>query len=288
MEDIKLEPKKKNILQKVNDLFIDKKKRPLYVVLFILPFLIIIGIFGFITYREAKSLIDLATGGSEVNSEYVISSMGYTLRDNATEYQQECFAELKKAVESGADENTIVGLVAKNYVADFYTWTNKQGQYDIGGMGYVYSEKDETIEYKSNIYLKARDGFYKYLNEYINTYGVNNLIEVNNVNISKVNKNDVMYRMYEYVTTIQTGEDTWEKQYDLISHECFNVSLTWSYNPATKLDLSNFGTSINLLIIENDGRYEIVEASEKEINVRELEEDFESEQGNDDEQEEVE
>ena len=274
MEDIKIElkPKKKSFINKLTSLFEDKSKRTLYTILFILPFVIAIGIFSFIAYKEAKDLINLATGTTEVNSDYIVSSMNYKLRDNATEYQQECFAELKNAIESNSSPETIVGLVGKNYVADFYTWTNKQGQYDIGGMEYVNSEKNETVEYKTNIYSKARDGFYKYINNYINDYGVENLIEVNNINIVSVTKNSQKYTIHEYTETIQTGEDSWEKLFDDIEHDCYNVSLSWSYNPTTKLDLSKFATSINLLIIENDGRYEIVEASENTINVEELEE----------------
>lgn len=277
--EIELKPKTRSIIDKIKDLFEDRNKRFLYIILFILPFLIAIGIFGFIAYKEAKNLINLATGTTETNSNYLISSMNYTLRDNATEYQQECFAELKNSIESGDDENTIVGLVGKNYVADFYTWTNKQGQYDVGGMEYVNSEKNDAIEYKTNIYLKARDGFYRYINEYINKYSIENLIEVQNVNVISVTKNLNLYTMYEYIETIQVGDDAWEKIYDNVDHKCFNVSLTWSYKPETKLNLSDFATSINLLIIENDGRYEIVEASEKEIDVRPTEEiEFESEE----------
>ena len=272
-ENIVLKPKKKNILDKVKELFEDKNKRVLYLLLFILPFLIIIGIFGFITYREAKNIMNLATGNNEVNEAYLIREMNYSLRDNATEYQQECFAELKKAVEKGSDDKTIVGLVAKNYVADFYTWTNKQGQFDVGGMEYVNSEKNETIEFKTNIYTKARDGFYKYLNEYINQYGAKNLLEVNSINVLSVNKENSKYWIHEYTETIQTGEDTWEKHYDDIAHDCYSVSLSWTYKPETKLNLNDFGTSINLLIIENDGRYEIVEASQNAIKVEEIEEE---------------
>lgn len=286
MEDINIElkPKKKSLLNKIKDLFEDKNKRILYITLFIMPFVVAIGIFGYIAFKETKNLINLATGTTEVNDNHVISSMKYTLRDNATEYQKECFAELKNAVETGADENTIVGLVAKNYVADFYTWTNKQGQYDVGGMEYVNSEKNETIEYRQNIYIKARDGFYKYLNEYINQYGASNLLEIQSINVTNVSNNDYLYIMHEYIETIQTGEDTWEKIYDNVEYKCFNVSLTWTYKPETKLNLSDYATSINLLVIENDGRYEIVEASEKEIDGRPTEQP-ESESGEDEQEE---
>ena len=154
MKEIKLKQKKekKISIKKISSLFEDKKKRYLYMILFMLPFIIAIGIFGFIAYKEAKSLIELATDEVETKDTHKIESMNYVLRDNATELQEEYFTELKAAVESDTqDPVTIAGLVGKNYVADFYTWTNKQGQYDVGGMYYVCSKKNETVKYKENI-----------------------------------------------------------------------------------------------------------------------------------------
>lgn len=277
-KEIKLKPRKQKLLNKISNLFKDKNKRGMYVFLFVLPFLIAICIFGFVTFKEAKTLIDLAKGEtSKVRDENVIQSMNYVLRNDATEYQKQTFAELKQAIEvDNADDTTIVGLVGKNYVADFYTWTNKQGQFDVGGLYYVCSEKNETTKYKDNIYIKARDGFYKYINEYINEYGSENLIEVQDVQVSKCVKNSNSYVLHEFIESHQEipGDENseWIITYDDIEHTCYNVTLNWSYKPETKLDLSKFATSINLLIIENDGRFEIVEASEKEIKVEQIEE----------------
>ncbi len=269
-EEIELKPRvKKSFIDKIKGIFDDKKKRGLYVFLFVLPFIIAICVFGIIAYKEAKNVLNLITSTVEVNDAYSIPSMNYHLRDNATDVQVEYFTELKKAVEENtADETTIVGLVGKNYVADFYTWTNKQGQYDIGGMYYVCSEKNETIKYKVNIYQKARDGFYKYFNKYMNEYGLENLLEVESVTVVDCKKTNYKYKLHEFVEAIQTGADTWEKKYDDIEHDCYDVTLSWTYKPNTKLNLSDFASSINLLIIENDGRYEIVEASENKIDAR--------------------
>ncbi len=284
MKEIKLKQKKekKISIKKISSLFEDKKKRYLYMILFMLPFIIAIGIFGFIAYKEAKSLIELATDEVETKDTHKIESMNYVLRDNATELQEEYFTELKAAVESDTqDPVTIAGLVGKNYVADFYTWTNKQGQYDVGGMYYVCSEKNETVKYKENIYQKARDGFYKYINEYIEEYGSENLLEVASVEVTSAKKLDDKYTLYEFIESIKTGDEAWEVIYDYVDHDAYAVSLRWTYNENTKLNLSDYAKSINLIVIENDGRYEIVEASEKTIDIKdyvEIEEETETEE----------
>lgn len=280
MEDqnIKLIPKnnKKNILDKIKMIFEDKKKRTVYLVLFILPFLIIMSVFGFVAFKEAKSLIELAKGDNQstTNSKNVISSMNYVLRDNATEYQQQLFAELKSAIENeNADNKTIAGLVAKNFVADFYTWTNKQGQFDVGGMYYVCDSKNEDYKYSENFYVKARDEFYKYLSTYIKDYGAKNLIEVDNVNIVSCNDLGYPYSLYELADAILLEDGDLERIYKNVDHDAYYVKLNWTYKPETKLDLSKFATSIDLIVIESQGRFEIVEMSEKEIDARQLEDE---------------
>ena len=286
MKEIKLKQKKQNkiSIKKISSLFEDKKKRYINMLLFMLPFIIAIGIFGFVAYKEAKSLINLAKDDVETKDTHKIESMNYILRDNATELQEEYFTELKNAIENPTEEITdevIAGLVGKNYVADFYTWTNKQGQYDVGGMYYVCSEKNETVKYKENIYQKARDGFYKYINEYIDEYGSENLLEVASVEVISSKKLDDKYSLYEFIEAIQTGDEAWDVIYDYVDHDAYAVSLRWTYNENTKLNLSDYAKSINLIVIENDGRYEIVEASEKTIDIKdyvEIEEETETEE----------
>ena len=286
MKEIKLKQKKQNkiSIKKISSLFEDKKKRYINMLLFMLPFIIAIGIFGFVAYKEAKSLINLAKDDVETKDTHKIESMNYILRDNATELQEEYFTELKNAIENPTEEITdevIAGLVGKNYVADFYTWTNKQGQYDVGGMYYVCSEKNETVKYKENIYQKARDGFYKYINEYIEEYGSENLLEVASVEVISSKKLDDKYSLYEFIEAIQTGDEAWDVIYDYVDHDAYAVSLRWTYNENTKLNLSDYAKSINLIVIENDGRYEIVEASEETIDIKdyvEIEEETETEE----------
>lgn len=288
MEDINIElkPKKKSFLDKIKDLFEDKKKRYLYMMLFILPFVIAIGVFGFITYREAKTILDLAKSEEQAvkDDNYKISSMDYVLRANATDYQKQLFAELKDAVEvSNADDKTLASLVSKNFIADFYTWTNKQGQYDVGGMYYICDSKTEDFKYNENFYIKARDSFYKYLSKYIKDYGAKNLIEVDNVNVISCSDLGYPYSLYELSDSVLLEDGDVERTYSNVDHNAYYIKLNWTYKPETKLDLSQFATSIDLIVIEADGRYEIVEMSEKEIDARQLEEEDEEELKDEDE-----
>lgn len=247
-EDLKLKPKKKSFLRIVSDVFADKKRRYLYLFLAILPFLIAIGVFGFIVFRDAKSLLAMATGNTEIKDENIISSMNYVLRDNATDVQKECFAQLKEAIESSADDATIAGLVCENYVADFYTWSNKAGQYDVGGLYYVYEPQKETI------YTQARDGMYKYLSTYIKDYGASNLLEVDNVEVKSAKKRADKY---------QVDENT---------YNAFDVQCEWTYKENDKFSAAKYAKKMYFIVIDNGKRFEIVEASTNPIVITAIEE----------------
>ena len=265
-QEIILKPKKASGVNKVTKLFEDKKKRYLYMVLFMLPFIIAIGIFGFVAFKEAKSLLALATGAENV-AQNKIESMNYVLRDNATDIQKEYFEELKVALsDSAVSDADAAGVVCKNFVADFYTWTNKQGQYDVGGMYYVYTPQKNTI------YTQARDGFYKYLSNYIKDYGLKNLLEVENVEVVSAKNCNNEYE----ITTIEDRwseelEDHYNEEVDY-DYEAYEVTCNWTYKLNEKFDTSKYATKMNFIVVLNEGRFEIVEASENKIDVKVQEE----------------
>ena len=253
-------------------LFTNKKYRYLAMVLMMLPFIVAIAIFSTIAYREAKSMANMASGNvvAEAKPENVIGDSWYVLRDNATDLQKEYFAELKDAIENGAaDDATIAGLIGKNYVADFYTWTNKAGQYDIGGMYYVYDGQFVNGDhFKDNVYLKARDGFYKYLSTYSTKYGKENLLEVEDVEIVKCEKMSSKYIINEHIENRQDAEGEWYDYREDVPYDAYSVSLRWTYKEGTSLTTSQFANAINLAVIQREGKWEIVEASESIINAR--------------------
>ena len=230
-------------------LFKNPKTRTRNLILVILPFVIVAIVCCFMTFKSIKSMSDNASGTSTEAYKDSIDSMDYHLRSNATKLQTELFKDLTKAVESG-DKAEIAKLVAENYVADFYTWTNKDGTYDIGGMYYVYSPQ------KTTIYAQARNSYYKYLTYYINTYGSDKLLEVESIDAAV----DSEIRTYEF-----EGK----------TYSAYFVTCTWTYkNEDTFKDIylkgyadsveeenRKFVTKEYFLIIENeDGRFEIVQA----------------------------
>ena len=272
---VKKKSKKKNGLH-LNKLFADKKKRYLYMALLILPFFIAMCVFGSIVYREAKSLMNLANGEkAEVKAENVIASMNFILRDNPTDVQKEYFAQLKEAVEGAerADDQTIAELVAKNYVTDFYTWTNKRGKYDVGGLSFIYDgEYENGDHYKDNLYFKARDGYYKYISAYGTKYGKENLPEVESVEIKNSSKSTSPYVISEHHSYKQDEEGEWYDYRVNNSYDCYLIECTWTYKENTVMNMDQFAKSINLAVIKHGDGFYIVEASESKIDVRRSEE----------------
>ena len=225
----------------MKNLFKNPKTRKRNLILAILPFVIIASICGFIAFKSVNSISGNAQGTSKESYKDSIDSMDYHLRSNATKYQTELFRELTKAVEDGTDKYNIARLVAENYVADFYTWSNKDGTYDVGGMYYVYSPQ------KTTIYTQARNTYYKYVTYYINQFGAKNLLEVENITSTLGNK----VGSYEFEG----------KKYD-----SYFVTCEWTYkNEGTFKDVSmksgdGFVKKEYFTIIEKNGRFEIVQA----------------------------
>lgn len=274
---LKRDPEKeaKKVKKKVTlkSLFTNKKTRYWMMLACMLPFIIAIFVFGRIALTEAKNILALAKGSTvvETKPENVIEEMDYILRDNPTDLQKDYFKELKDAIEGEerADDSTIASLVAKNYVADFYTWTNKRGQYDVGGFYYIYDgEFPDGDHFKENSFLKARDGFYKYISSYGTQYGKENLIEVEDVEVVSCSKMSSPYEISEHLEYRQDSAGEWYDYRVANKYDGYNVSLRWKYKENTKLNLSQFATSINLAVIKRNGRFEIVEASESAINGR--------------------
>lgn len=227
--------------QGMKNLFKNPKTRKRNLILAILPFVIIASICGFIAFKSVNSISGNAQGTSKESYKDSIDSMDYHLRSNATKYQTELFRELTKAIEDGTDKYNIARLVAENYVADFYTWSNKDGTYDVGGMYYVYSPQ------KTTIYTQARNTYYKYVTYYINQFGAKNLLEVENI-------------------TSTLGDKVGSYEFEGKKYDSYFVTCEWTYkNEDTFKDISmksgdDFVKKEYFTIIEKNGRFEIVQA----------------------------
>ena len=250
-------------MSKIKGFLMDRKKRHLVMFIAFIPIIAAMVFFGFRAYKDVKSILALASSNEivEVKDTHKIESMNYVLRDNSTDYQNEIFKQLKDAVEGTNQdpENPIseedkIALVAMNHIADYYTFSNKVGQYDVGGLYYVNADARE------NIFIKSRDTIYKYINEYIDKYGAENLLEVDSVSAT-VKKDSEKYP----ITTIEyiyvdhyTMEETTSTNY----YNSWIVDVKWSYKASEVFSTSKWPTSTKLKIIYNEalGRYEIVAA----------------------------
>lgn len=214
-------------------LFQDKEKRYKTLLIFIIPLLVLLLVFGFLTYSSATSLLGVNKSSSK--NSYDIDEYDYHLRSNATELQVELFKELDVLLKNGADDLEIAESVVKNFVADAYTWDNKKGQWDVGGMCFVYSPIKESI------YLGLKDGFYGLLSKYQEDYGKTGLLEVINVDVtdSKISIDKYVYHENEY--------------------ESFDIVCEWEFSSESRF-ANKVDHSLYFKVIKNkDNRFEIVE-----------------------------
>ena len=90
---------------------------------------------------------------------------------------KEYFKELNAALDSG-DTSAIASSVVKCFITEYYTWTNKDGNYDIGGMQYIFTDKQSDFE------AYTRNNFYYDMDLYNKQVGTKNLIQVSSVNVN--------------------------------------------------------------------------------------------------------
>jgi len=111
---------------------------------------------------------------------------GYILRSNSTEHQLELFEKLVNAhhqfFETSSDEDlkNYAAAIVRNFVADFFTLSNKKNRPDVGGLQFF---SDEVVD---NFRSFAIDEFYLYLNQYIEMFGSESLPTVASTKILNV------------------------------------------------------------------------------------------------------
>ena len=217
----------------------NKKTRYRILGIIIIPLVIICILLAVLAVTSLKSAVNI-TGPAEMESS--IDDLGYHLRSDATDLQKTLFDELTEALNAEEeDEELIAESIVKNFVADFYTWTNKEGQYDIGGMDYVYTPQ------KTNIYDEARNDFYKTFEQSVEAYGQDETLEIDEVSASAV--------------ALSGGYDLEEDGVSVHFSDAFTVDCDFSYAD-TDMDKSALETRQTFIVIKDQetGRYESVEA----------------------------
>lgn len=160
-----------------------------------------------------------------------ISNESYTIGNNPTELLRENFKELTAALKE-EDPIKISEYVAKCFVIDYYTWTNKDGNYEVGGLQYIYGSSF------SNFYDESRHNFYGDLDLLISKYGHENLLEVSSIS--------------------GYGVDGGYYEVNGQSYKNYYIEVEWEYKKSSKIDINDYQNVAYFNIIDNNGRYEIV------------------------------
>ncbi len=166
----------------------------------------------------------------------------YQIGNNPTEVEKTCFQELTNALKA-KDDMAVCEAVAKNFVADYFTWTNKDGNYEVGGLQYIYGPKYAVFEEFS------RYTYYSDLDLYISQYGRDNLLQVKEVKLDKP-----VEKAPDFSYSVWTDETTKQD----VMFESYEVNVSWTYENC-KLNTSDFVDGARFFLINNNGRWEIAE-----------------------------
>lgn len=146
-----------------------------------------------------------------------LDDYGYSLRSDATSLQKSLFEELKKVLnQEPINEEEYAKLVARSFLADFYTLDNKVTNNDIGGVQYVYSSVQD------NFILKAQDTLYKYVESNLYDEREQELPIVTAVEVTSITS-----------TTYTLGEVTDDKAYQVEATITYQKDL--GYDSSRKL-----------------------------------------------------
>ena len=195
------------------------------IILFIVIVLLVVGasIFCYLKFVKKNDNVNKVTNIEEIDK------FGYTLKSNATETYKKEYEILKTNLKStDINEEEYVKSVAKLFIIDLYTISNKINKYDVGGTEFVYPDSLEN--YKVNV----EDTLYKYVEDNSNNSRTQSLPEVSEVQITDFKK--VKYKVSN------TELDAYE------------VALKWSY----VVDMG-YESEGSVIILEKDNKYYVVE-----------------------------
>ncbi len=203
------------------------KKKTLYYVMILSLLVLIVG-----GYYGVK-----AWNGRNLGNETLIKNHSYyTLRGSATAYQKNLYDELVSFLgQEERDEEKIAGSLVQNYVADYYTWTNKQRYNDISAVQFV------NASIRTDFYQASLDTFYNDLGYYINQGTHQESLEVTQIDVLNVEKIDFAF-----------GAEL---------RPSYLVHVTWTYKESTVLDTSKYQHEGFFVVSEDeDTLFSILEA----------------------------
>lgn len=231
-----------------------KNKNKLNNILTLLLLITGIAVIGAFGYNIYNIMTTNAGAGETVQQEQVSNEYRndqYSIGNNPTEINKKYFLELNDALDGKTvkDDNgneytgdeAIAETVVKNFIAQYYTWTNKDGNYDIGGMQYIYTPKQSDFE-TYTLY-----NFYKDMDLYMNQNDRDKLIQVKDVTINSV----TTVEGYEVAYKDDSGNET------KTTLPCIDVDASWTYESDTTMSTIELQNHALFHVVNNNGRWEI-------------------------------
>jgi hypothetical protein len=187
---------------------------------------------------RASSVANQGTSeGMTANTGQSMKNDVYIIGNNPTDIEKEYFQKLTDALKGGTPEE-IAEAVVYNFVSDYFTWTNKDGNYEVGGLQYIYAEKYSKFEEWNRWYPNSD------MDLYISQLGRANLIQVKEITTE--------------VPTFRTDDFTVQSVDPAQTYPCYQVQVAWTYE-STSQNTSDFPNRMRFQVVDHDGRYEIVE-----------------------------
>ena len=185
-------------------------------------------------------------------------SAGYTLRSNSTEYQLELFDLLVNAhnqyFETNSDEDlkNYAAAIVRNFIADFFTLSNKKIRPDVGGLQFF---SEEVVDNFRNF---AIDEFYLYLNQYIEMFGSESLPTVTATRILNIEFGTLMIDAEGYNNEIN-GEHTLFSNEDRLMEEnkTIIIDVEWEYADSTLPYIDEFQTEARFTVVSDEKKVKI-------------------------------
>ena len=206
-------------------------------------------------------------------------SDGYTLRRNPTEYQIELFEILVRAHDqfyetgSDADLKNYAAAIVQNFVADFFTLSNKNSRSDVGGLQFF---SEDIVDNFRNF---AIDDFYLYLNQYIEIFGNESLPTVASTTILNVEFQNRVIPIEDengvdeeedsllgYGYGYSYGDDLYEEEIRGEEIRTIVVDIEWTYTTSTLRYINEFQTTARFVLVEREEgvRIYVIELPETE------------------------
>src|SRR5574344_2956060 len=124
-----------------------------------------------------------------VNAKDSMSTYGYSIPDNATDYYKSLYKELQTNLNgTEVNEEEYARSVAKLFLTDFFTLSNKVMKSDIGGTQFVYSSyQDDFMKY-------AKDGIYNVVQSNLDGNRKQDLPTIKSIEITKLSNEKYTYQ----------------------------------------------------------------------------------------------